>query len=977
MNRYLLLAGLLMSLATHAQLPNVSIDHITDRDGLPSRSVDCAVADSSGFMWFGTRQGLARYDGYTFQPVVTGSIHGLAADKTGAVYASTISDRLVRVAGPQLTGQTLVGPVEGGGYHTFVDSFGQVWFSDVEAVYRYDPATAKTHRYPMTKTTYIFHKGSFVEDSQRNVWVVGMEVGLFKFDRRTNQLRCKMGLDCPTSSHEKELIFYRGFMDQADVLWVALTGRGLLRYDTRTDQSTFYVLPNHSISAVCDGADEQGRRLLWIGTEKGLAVFRPDIKQFAAFTELMPQPYSVQDIVRSPRTGIVWVCTSEGILKYDPHNQFIKTNRSPASQQPVTAILVDRTDPTGQTVWLAFSRLGLCRWNRATGQTRLFPFPQYASELEINWLGQDRNNTLWLGCNQWHQTRPGTSSPADNQFEGVFRFDPRAGRLLPPPFTTHHRFFSVPFYSLGLFDQRGRFWIGNHYESLHVIDPATGQEQQLWPKAAHDQLFANGNWVMDVLEDSRGRVWLATYQGIFWFDEAARLFRKTKAEGAFLDLAKAPDGMLWAVAWNYLVKLDPTGAVRRVWSQKDGLYDIECRRVVVDRQNRVWIGSFDGLLRFEEPTNSFRRFTVNDGLLTNNTMFDLALTPFNDLLAGNVGGWNTLNLSQLNRSGAAQQQVSRVRLTSARINNRPFATNWSEPVVLGPEQTAVSFDFSALNYRKPTDNDYEYYLSGLEKTWADAGHAHSAVYTNLSPGPYVFMARLRGQPAGALRLAFQIRPFFYDTTWFRLLAGGLLVGLVLFIYRNRRSVETMKTELRIKEAIRQQKEAEYNEEVAAYQLKISETEMTALRSQMNPHFIFNCLNSIKLYATENDSEKASDYLSKFSRLIRLVLENSRHERVTLQNELDTLELYLEMEAMRFKQKLQFRINLQPDIDAQFLELPPLLIQPYVENAIWHGLMHRPEGGTVTVMVNQPQDDQITITITDDGVGRVRAAELKS
>ncbi len=159
--------------------------------------------------------------------------------------------------------------------------------------------------------------------------------------------------------------------------------------------------------------------------------------------------------------------------------------------------------------------------------------------------------------------------------------------------------------------------------------------------------------------------------------------------------------------------------------------------------------------------------------------------------------------------------------------------------------------------------------------------------------------------------------------------------------------------------------------------QIAEAEMAGLRSQMNPHFIFNCLNSIKLYATENESEKASEYLTKFSRLIRLVLENSRSERVTLQNELDALRLYLEMEAMRFKNKLRFEVFVAPEVDADFTEIPPLLIQPYVENAIWHGLMHKAEGGTVSVRVEQPHDDRLLITVTDDGVGRAKAAELKS
>ncbi|HEY0111194.1 MAG TPA: histidine kinase, partial [Fibrella sp.] len=154
-----------------------------------------------------------------------------------------------------------------------------------------------------------------------------------------------------------------------------------------------------------------------------------------------------------------------------------------------------------------------------------------------------------------------------------------------------------------------------------------------------------------------------------------------------------------------------------------------------------------------------------------------------------------------------------------------------------------------------------------------------------------------------------------------------------------------------------------------FEQKLAETEMTALRAQMNPHFIFNCLNSIKLYAIENDPAKAAEYLTKFSRLIRLVLENSRSERVTLQNELDALRLYLDMEAMRFKDKLSFQISVAEIIDPEFVEIPPLLLQPYVENAIWHGLMHKLEGGRVEVLVEQPQEDQLRITITDDGIGR--------
>lgn len=162
-----------------------------------------------------------------------------------------------------------------------------------------------------------------------------------------------------------------------------------------------------------------------------------------------------------------------------------------------------------------------------------------------------------------------------------------------------------------------------------------------------------------------------------------------------------------------------------------------------------------------------------------------------------------------------------------------------------------------------------------------------------------------------------------------------------------------------------------------FEHKLADTEMTALRAQMNPHFIFNCLNSIKLYTLQNETDKASDYLTKFSRLIRLVLENSRADRIPLQNELEALRLYSDLEAMRFKQKVRVSIHVDPDIDQHEATIPPLLLQPYVENAIWHGLMHKMEGGTVTVNVTQPTDNQLHVEVTDDGVGRARAGELKS
>jgi sensor histidine kinase YesM len=163
----------------------------------------------------------------------------------------------------------------------------------------------------------------------------------------------------------------------------------------------------------------------------------------------------------------------------------------------------------------------------------------------------------------------------------------------------------------------------------------------------------------------------------------------------------------------------------------------------------------------------------------------------------------------------------------------------------------------------------------------------------------------------------------------------------------------------------------------SFKQQIAQTEITALRAQMNPHFIFNCLNSIQYFTAKNDSESASNYLAKFSKLIRLVLENSRSEKVTLQNELDTLRLYIEMEAMRFQNKLSYQLNIANDVEQDYVQIPPLLLQPFVENAIWHGLMHKEEGGTIIIDVTTDDFMLLRVTVTDNGVGRQKAAEFKS
>ncbi|WP_235294390.1 tetratricopeptide repeat-containing sensor histidine kinase [Portibacter lacus] len=198
---------------------------------------------------------------------------------------------------------------------------------------------------------------------------------------------------------------------------------------------------------------------------------------------------------------------------------------------------------------------------------------------------------------------------------------------------------------------------------------------------------------------------------------------------------------------------------------------------------------------------------------------------------------------------------------------------------------------------------------------------------------------------------------------FSLLVLGLLATLVWFAYRNQKQ----------KNLLLEQKK---KEEAIGFELQVMEKELTALRSQMNPHFLFNSLNSINDYIIHEEPRLASKYLTKFSQLMRTILNNSKEKMITLREELNALELYVEMENLRFKEKFDFGLKVDQKLNLDNIKIPTMLLQPYVENAIKHGLRNKRESGNLEIWVRQ-EDGELKIDITDNGVGRKEAMRLKN
>ena len=201
-------------------------------------------------------------------------------------------------------------------------------------------------------------------------------------------------------------------------------------------------------------------------------------------------------------------------------------------------------------------------------------------------------------------------------------------------------------------------------------------------------------------------------------------------------------------------------------------------------------------------------------------------------------------------------------------------------------------------------------------------------------------------------IQFKIHPPWWKTTWFRLLAFVLISSIsyfvITYIIRNGKQKEELRSQ-------------------------IAESEQMALRAQMNPHFVFNALNSIQHFITMEDEMSANYYLTRFSKLIRQVLENSKHSFISINEEIETLELYLELEMLRFEGKFNYKIELDDEIDTYDTQIPSMIIQPFLENAIWHGLMPKEDDSQLFVEFKQ-EDTFILCIIKDNGIGRKASAE---
>jgi two-component sensor histidine kinase len=385
-------------------------------------------------------------------------------------------------------------------------------------------------------------------------------------------------------------------------------------------------------------------------------------------------------------------------------------------------------------------------------------------------------------------------------------------------------------------------------------------------------------------------------------------------------------------------------------------------RGLLPQGNYIWFSNSRVIGRLNPGSGKMLLLGEKEGL-TNVQLFSrtLTLSPQGTVMIGSNRGYYEIFPDRISKSDSS----SAAYLTGFRVYDKPLLSDEVisdiKKINLRHNQNFFAFDISAFNYSEAEDMEYAYMLVEFDKDWQYIGNKRSGSYTNVPGGDFVLKIKARNASGewneNGQSVIIHIGKPLSATWWFRLLLLTVVAAIIYIVYRFR--IKQINKEARLR---------------SDYEIKLNELENSALRTQMNPHFIFNSLNTINSFINNNDRTQANQYISKFSRLVRLILDHSRQKKISLKDELEVAELYIQLEQIRFQDRFHFEFTVK-DIDPQITEVPPLIIQPFVENAILHGLLPSPREGKLQVSL-QKNGEVLYCFIEDNGIGREAARKIK-
>ena len=516
-------------------------------------------------------------------------------------------------------------------------------------------------------------------------------------------------------------------------------------------------------------------------------------------------------------------------------------------------------------------------------------------------------------------------------------------------------------------------WIGTQY-GLMKMDIETEKTTILRPPALIDQLMPDN--IFRIYPDSiqSNLLWLLSDKGIFKYEIDSNHYTHVRIPGIAPDkkitygIKEAKSSFIWlATTSDFITRFHPPSGTWKNYPVKNqDANNVWWISLLPLNENECWLTNDSLVGRLNLKSGLFESWGYRkenpDGLLHRGWYSGVLNDRHGRLWVTSFQGVQYAKNAFLPKSTVVQEL--KVRIIGVDIlpvyEKKKRLLMYREALELQRDQRDITFQYVLPNPLDKSKVKYQYKLAGFDSDWIQTDQRRVR-YSKLSGGDYTFMVTGKEEDASdwlpVTELKVHIDQRISELWWFWTALGfvAFLSAIVLYRYMITRA----KKQERIK---------------SEFEHKLSEIQMQALRAQMNPHFLFNSLNSIKYYAISKTKDETAAYLSKFALLVRTILNNSKSHTISLKDELEALQLYIEIEHLRLEGKFDYVIDIDKSIHIRQAQIPPMILQPYVENAIWHGLMHKDSKGLLLVQVKD-LGNQIQCIIEDNGVGRERAAEI--
>jgi ligand-binding sensor domain-containing protein len=951
-----------LSACAYGQYPfNLSFTHLTREKGLSNTNIISMLRDSRGFVWMASLNGLNRFDGTNvkiykpFNSNIKGNyINKLIEDKNGIMWLGTneglsyydrLKDDFIHFPGP-IKNKTY------GALPNFIDKDGLVWVlitqTDGTALYTFNPKTKEYNLISKNQPKFLAdmplnqNRAVAYIYSSNGKGIQKLSLGDNKVIKTESFLNGKNGLP------NLENVNSHFFVENDSTIWLTNSTHGLSKFNPKNFKYTSYLYFQNKKLFALNSIVPYGNYLFICGND-GIFIFD---KTSNSFVQNLPHsPFNSQSIAAN-WVEYLYIDRSDNLFcslfgngvdftnlkKQKAENIFpVET----ASSIGLTSNAVYRILKKGDNILLKMQQGGTVEIDKngtIIGEVRNSGQPIFVDEKQRYWTTQNSEKNKLLIFNK--------------NLKLEKSIDPR------PLFN----WFS--FYGQGVDLGSDKYLISNvdgifeYAENKAEWTSVLNQTQIGKPintfhyEKSNKLVFVSSNWWNQFhIFENKANKWALKYKLKFNFNVFC------------IKPAQKPN-YIWLGTDKGLVSFNFKSLKYSIVSEKDGLPDDAIGDIIEEKNGDYWLNSNKGIAYFNKAKNSFREFTSIDGAdskdYNGNQNFKLADSSV--IFGGNNGVTRILgNLPSTQTVGS----IPTLEFTNLTANEKPVKTpkyiGESTSIELQADQNSFAINFVAIDYTQPSSLRLKYRLVGIDKEWILSKNPAEARYSEVKEGNYNFEVQVFDQNNAKVankNLEIRLLAPFYRTSWFRILMAAILVSVAYFFFKLRS--DQIRNESEKKEQIRRIR---------------AESEINALRSQMNPHFIFNCLNTVDSYILLNKTDEASKFLNKFSKLVRMILENSRQDFIPLQQDLRALELYIDLEKVRSNPSFESSIDIDPACNESTFYIPSTIIQPFVENAILHGLRHKTNGTAKLKLQIKKEGQSIAIHLIDNGIGREASAKI--